>query len=87
MAARIQALAAVVRDTYGGDASAIWRDASTGTELVTRLKALPGFGEQKARIFTALLGKQARCPAAGLGAGLWRLRRGRGRLPLGRRRR
>jgi uncharacterized HhH-GPD family protein len=57
MAARIQALAVVVRDTYGGDASAIWRDASSGAELVTRLKALPGFGEQKARIFTALLGK------------------------------
>ena len=30
MAARIQALAVVVRDTYGGDASAIWRDAATG---------------------------------------------------------
>ncbi len=58
MAARIQALAAVVRDTYGGDAAAIWRDAATGAELVARLKALPGFGEQKARIFTALLGKQ-----------------------------
>ena len=58
MAGRIQALAVVVRDTYGGDASAIWRDAATGAELVSRLKALPGFGEQKARIFTALLGKQ-----------------------------
>jgi uncharacterized HhH-GPD family protein len=51
-------LAVVVRDTYGGDASAIWTDVTTGAELVTRLKALPGFGEQKARIFTALLGKQ-----------------------------
>jgi uncharacterized HhH-GPD family protein len=58
MAARIQALAVIVRDTYGGDASALWRDAATGAELVGRLKALPGFGEQKARIFAALLGKQ-----------------------------
>jgi uncharacterized HhH-GPD family protein len=58
MAARIQALAVVVRDTYGGDAAALWRDAATGAELVARVKALPGFGEQKARIFTALLGKQ-----------------------------
>jgi uncharacterized HhH-GPD family protein len=58
MAARIQALAAVVRDDHGGDAASIWRDAATGAELVARLKALPGFGEQKARIFTALLGKQ-----------------------------
>ena len=58
MAGRIQALAAVVRDDHAGDASAIWRDAATGAELVARLKALPGFGEQKAKIFTALLGKQ-----------------------------
>jgi uncharacterized HhH-GPD family protein len=58
MAARIQALAVVVRDTYGGDASALWRDAATGAELVGRLKELPGFGDQKARIFAALLGKQ-----------------------------
>jgi uncharacterized HhH-GPD family protein len=47
-----------VRDTYAGDAAALWRDASTGVELVSRVKALPGFGEQKARIFAALLGKQ-----------------------------
>ena len=58
MAGRIQALAAVVRDDYAGDASAIWRDVATGADLVGRLKALPGFGEQKARIFAALLGKQ-----------------------------
>ncbi|HSO64204.1 MAG TPA: HhH-GPD-type base excision DNA repair protein [Ornithinibacter sp.] len=58
MAGRIQALAAVVRDEYAADASAIWRDVPTGDELVRRLKALPGFGEQKARIFAALLGKQ-----------------------------
>lgn len=58
MAGRIQALAVVVRDTYGGDASALWREASTGAELVGRLKELPGFGDQKARIFAALLGKQ-----------------------------
>ncbi len=58
MAGRIQELAVVVRDQYGGDASAIWRDVATGAELVAALRALPGFGEQKARIFTALLGKQ-----------------------------
>ena len=58
MAGRIQALAAVVRDDYAGDASGIWRDAATGAELVGRLRKLPGFGEQKARIFAALLGKQ-----------------------------
>ena len=58
MAGRIQALGVVVRDEYAGDASALWRDAATGAELVGRVRALPGFGEQKAKIFTALLGKQ-----------------------------
>ena len=58
MAARVQALAAVVRDEYDGDASRIWTEAADGKDLAKRLKALPGFGEQKARIFLALLGKQ-----------------------------
>lgn len=58
MAARIQALATVVRDDYAGDASRIWADASSGSELLARVKKLPGFGEQKAKIFVALLAKQ-----------------------------
>ncbi|MFC7487716.1 HhH-GPD-type base excision DNA repair protein [Knoellia sp. CPCC 206453] len=58
MAGRIQALATVVRDEYAGDASRIWSDAPTGAELFTRIKNLPGFGEQKAKIFVALLAKQ-----------------------------
>jgi uncharacterized HhH-GPD family protein len=58
MAGRVQTLCAVVRDEYGGDASAVWRGADSGAQLVERLKSLPGFGQQKAQIFTALLGKQ-----------------------------
>jgi uncharacterized HhH-GPD family protein len=58
MAGRVQALAAHVRDTYDGDASRLWREAADGGELAARLRALPGFGDQKARIFVALLGKQ-----------------------------
>lgn len=58
MAGRIQALATVVRDEYAGDASRVWSDAATGSELFTRIKNLPGFGEQKAKIFVALLAKQ-----------------------------
>jgi uncharacterized HhH-GPD family protein len=58
MAVRVQALCRIVVDQYGGDASAIWRTAESGRELLARLRALPGFGEQKARIFVALLGKQ-----------------------------
>jgi uncharacterized HhH-GPD family protein len=58
MAGRVQALAAAVAAQYDGDASAIWRDVDDGKELFRRLAALPGFGTQKAQIFTALLGKQ-----------------------------
>lgn len=58
MATRILALAAVVRDEYGGDAAELWRGAGSGAELFRRLTALPGFGTQKAKIFVALLGKQ-----------------------------
>jgi len=57
-AKRVQELCRIVVEEYGGKAERIWRTAKSGDELLRRLKALPGFGEQKARIFTALLGKQ-----------------------------
>ncbi len=60
MAGRIQAVAAEVVDTYGGDVTRLWTDGDPdGATVLKRLKALPGFGDQKARIFLALLGKQA----------------------------
>jgi len=60
MAGRIQAVAAEVVGTYGGDATRLWTDGDPdGATVLKRLKALPGFGDQKARIFLALLGKQA----------------------------
>jgi len=59
MAKRIQALAQIIVDRYDGDAAALWTAGDPdGPELLRRLKDLPGFGEQKARIFLALLGKQ-----------------------------
>ena len=58
MAGRVQALAAQVQARYGSDAAAIWTGVDSAAELLARLKALPGFGDQKARIFLALLGKQ-----------------------------
>jgi uncharacterized HhH-GPD family protein len=58
MAKRVQALAVDLTETYGADAANVWKDAGSGKELLARVKALPGFGEQKARIFVALLGKQ-----------------------------
>ncbi len=59
MAKRIQTLCRFLVDTYEGHVDRLWSEgAPNGTEVLKRLKALPGFGDQKARIFLALLGKQ-----------------------------
>lgn len=58
MADRVQKLCRHLVEHYDGDTTALWRDATTGRELLDRLVALPGFGRQKAQIFLALLGKQ-----------------------------
>lgn len=66
MAARVQALAEAVQNEWDGDAAAIWTKGSPdGAEVLRRLKALPGFGDQKAKIFLALLGKQRGLDASG----------------------
>ncbi|MFD2757603.1 HhH-GPD-type base excision DNA repair protein [Gulosibacter faecalis] len=71
MAGRVQALAQAIVNDYDGDTAAIWTSptsagaAPTGAEILRRLKALPGFGEQKAKIFLALLGKQFGLEAEG----------------------
>lgn len=66
MAGRVQAVCEAVREEWGGEASAIWtRGEPDGKEVLKRLKALPGFGEQKAKIFLALLGKRRGLTAEG----------------------
>ncbi|WEO78486.1 Fe-S cluster assembly protein HesB [Cryobacterium sp. SO2] len=71
MAARVQTLAGVVVQDWNGDAASIWTAAAPdgaapdGAEVLRRLKALPGFGEQKAKIFLALLGKRLGLESAG----------------------
>jgi len=58
MAARTQAMCRVLVESYGGRAEPVWTTAATGGELLANLRTLPGFGEQKARIFLALLAKR-----------------------------
>jgi uncharacterized HhH-GPD family protein len=58
MATRTHALASHLVDHHGGDAADVWEGAADGRDLQRRLMALPGYGEQKARIFVALLGKR-----------------------------
>ncbi len=57
MGKRIHALCTVIADEYGGDGAHVWVDVADGAELARRLRALPGFGEEKTRIFVALLAK------------------------------
>ena len=59
MGKRVQDLARAIVQDYDGNAAALWTAGDPdGREVLRRLKALPGFGEQKAKIFLALLGKQ-----------------------------
>ena len=65
MGKRTHALCAYVVEHYGGDAGAIWRGASSGQEVYRRLRELPGYGDEKAKIFLAILGKRLRVAAPG----------------------
>jgi uncharacterized HhH-GPD family protein len=64
MAKRTQALCQVIVDTYDGDARRIWNRVRDPQVLLDRLRALPGYGDEKAKIFLAILGKRfGRAPA------------------------
>ena len=65
MAGRVQELSRLLVENYGGKADGVWKEAASGTELLSRVRELPGFGEQKAKIFVALLGKQLAVRPAG----------------------
>ncbi|MBB4912146.1 HhH-GPD-type base excision DNA repair protein [Actinophytocola algeriensis] len=66
MAKRVQALCQGLVDEYDGSAEALWTAGNpNGAEVLKRLKALPGYGDVKAQIFLALLGKQRGLKATG----------------------
>jgi uncharacterized HhH-GPD family protein len=58
MGKRVQELCRALVERYDGRAENVWTGVGTGDELLARLKALPGFGDEKSRIFVALLGKR-----------------------------
>lgn len=64
MAARVQELAAVVAEEYGGDAARVWREASDADDLRRRIEALPGFGEMKVKALGSVLAKRFGVAAA-----------------------
>jgi uncharacterized HhH-GPD family protein len=58
MARRTHELCSVLVERYDGDAGAVWRGVRTGDELYRRLRELPGYGDEKAKIFMAILAKR-----------------------------
>ncbi len=58
MARRVHELCNIIVNEYDAKPATIWTTAADGKDLYKRVKALPGFGEMKARIFVALLAKQ-----------------------------
>ena len=57
MGKRIHQVCQALVDDWDGDASNIWADVDDGKELFRRLKALPGYGDEKSKIFVAILAK------------------------------
>lgn len=58
MAKRAQQLCQHLVDHHGGDAEAVWKGIDDGKAVYDRLRALPGYGEEKSKIFLAILAKR-----------------------------
>ena len=65
MAKRTHELCRHVTDEWGGDAGAIWADVDDADELMARVRALPGYGDEKSRILVAMLAKRLGVRPAG----------------------
>lgn len=65
MARRVQETCVAIVERFGGDAASIWTGATDGADLYKRVRSLPGFGDQKAQIFVALLAKRLNFKPAG----------------------
>jgi uncharacterized HhH-GPD family protein len=58
MGKRVHQVCRALVEDHDGSATNVWGGAKTGAEVKAALLALPGFGAEKASIFTAVLGKQ-----------------------------
>ena len=65
MGRRIHEVCGLLTDRYAGKGGNVWKGVESGDELYQRLRELPGFGDEKARIFIALLGKRMGVQPAG----------------------
>ena len=57
MGKRIHAVCEALVEDYKGNAANIWKGVDDAAEIYRRLRALPGYGDEKSKIFVALLGK------------------------------
>jgi uncharacterized HhH-GPD family protein len=57
MGKRIHAVCEALVADYKGNAANIWKGVDDADEVYRRLRALPGYGDEKSKIFLALLGK------------------------------
>jgi uncharacterized HhH-GPD family protein len=58
MGRRIHELCGIIATQYKNKGENMWAGVTDAKELTARLRVLPGFGEEKAQIFIALLGKR-----------------------------
>jgi uncharacterized HhH-GPD family protein len=57
MGKRVHQVCTALVEDYQGNAVNIWKGVDSGKEIFERLKALPGYGDEKSKIFVALLAK------------------------------
>ena len=58
MGRRIHDVCTALVEHYGGRGDGVWVGVKSGGELYDRLRTLPGYGDEKAKIFVAILGKR-----------------------------
>ena len=65
MGERIHAVCRYLVDHHDGDAEKLWAGVDDAGELFARLRELPGYGEEKTKIFVAILAKRFGITPAG----------------------
>lgn len=65
MGKRIHAVCEALVADYEGNAANIWKGVDDADEVYRRLRALPGYGDEKSKIFIALLAKTQNVGLAG----------------------
>jgi uncharacterized HhH-GPD family protein len=58
MGRRIHDVCTALVDRFDGRGENVWAGVNSGDELYDRLRTLPGYGDEKAKIFVAILGKR-----------------------------